>query len=515
MSTEEIFIDGHKLPKLLSDEEFCDLLQQAQNGDNEARNKIIEHNTRLVLYEVTNKFKTVDYEKKELVSIGILGLFKAVDTFDISKNIRFSSYASRCIDNEIIMFLRKLDKDKKIESLDKVIFQNRDGSKIKLEDYLSDGKDFAGDYIDNNETSNLYQVLRELINELPDKSKKIIKLHFGFYNNRTYNQKEIAEMLNISQSYVSRIIIKTVKELREKLRDKDIIELDIIESGKRKRRNANTIYEYFGNYSKEQIDEMLTKLNGEEMKLIRLRFGEDLNISSSTNLTEEQSYKFYGLLATKMKRLLKNPNTNLIKLKTIYEHFNNYSKEQVDEMLSKLSEEDKKLIRLRYGDDLNEHVLTKLTKEESNKFYSVLVPRMKKLLENPTGKRTQRIKKEVKKPVLEIKEELGQKETVSETNNIEITKEDCLKLIDLVKAPSFAQLMKILSVKEAVVIALRLGYIDGRCFSTKSISAFLNIEPEEVIDITKKVLLNSFLDNVIEIATEEKRKEKVLTLKKD
>ena len=218
------------------------------------------------------------------------------------------------------------------------------------------------------------------------------------------------------------------------------------------------------------------------------------------------------------------------KLQTIYEYFNTYTKEQVDAMLEKLSEEEKVLIRLRYGEDLNNPVTGKLNKEQTNKFYSSLIPKMKKLLVNANKEiKTRRKKTKIaetitnnlieessnvikgEQPILETDKIIKPQdvEIKSESSNVEsMTKEDCLKILELLRTPSFNQMMSILSVKESVIISLKLGYIDGKYFPTDSIAQFLGIEKQEVIDTTRKILLlykeniNQFIDNVIQIATE-------------
>ena len=121
MNTEELFLDANDLPKPLSKDELSELFDKIKLGDEEAKNKVIEHNIRLVLYEVTKKFRTVNYDKKDLISIGNVGLIKAVLTFDKSRNMEFATYAVKCIDNEILQFLRKLKKLQNIDSLDRTI----------------------------------------------------------------------------------------------------------------------------------------------------------------------------------------------------------------------------------------------------------------------------------------------------------------------------------------------------------------------------------------------------------
>ena len=224
MNTEELFINS-KLPKPLPEEELQNLIKEAKNGSKEARDKWIIHNIKLVMYELTTKFQNVDYDKKELVSIGILGLIKAIDTYDLSKGVKFSSYATRCIDNEILMFLRKLKKSNNVDSLDKVVFHDKNGHNFKLEDYLSDDRD----WLEEKETLilniEIYKLIRESIKNLPDRNREIIMLYFGFYNDQIYTQEQIAAKMNISRPHVSRLITRIVKQIGKTLESKGLIEL--------------------------------------------------------------------------------------------------------------------------------------------------------------------------------------------------------------------------------------------------------------------------------------------------
>lgn len=229
------------------------------------------------------------------------------------------------------------------------------------------------------------------------------------------------------------------------------------------------------------------------------------------------------------------------RLQSIYEYFKFYTREQVDEMLSKLTEEERKLVIIRYGEDLDNPVSGKLTKEQSEKFYGSLVPKMKRLLANPTGERKPRQKKEKvqliqDQPVVESKSVISEtcqlsqeqsesveRELITKTSNLEdipiesvstssdkreMAKEDYIKILELLRTPTFTQMMSVLSVKESVIISLKLGYIDGKYFSTESIARFLGIEEAEVIETTKKILLlyketiSNFIDQAITFTTE-------------
>lgn len=207
MNMESLLFGGKELPKTLSKYEVSELIEKIKQGDEKARKKLIEHNIRLVLYEVNHRFKSVEYDKNDLVSIGNIGLMKAITTFDASKKVEFSTYATRCIDNEILMFLRKLKKNQNVDSLDRIIRHDKDGNEKKLEDIISDDIDITESYTDN-ET---YQIIRQIVKDLPERDRQIIMLYFGFYNGKTHTQKEIAKELGISRSYVPRLIKKLLK----------------------------------------------------------------------------------------------------------------------------------------------------------------------------------------------------------------------------------------------------------------------------------------------------------------
>ena len=223
MGYSNLFQEGYTIPKKLPKEEVYDLLAKTSQGDIDARKKLIEHNIRLVIYQVNGRFNTVEYDKSELVSIGILGLVKAVDTFDLSKKNEFSTYAIRCIDNEILMFLRKIKKDKDVESFDKPISGSDRDNELKLEDTLKSDIDIETLY----EDKEIYEQIRNIVYNLPEKEREIILLYFGFHDGKTYRQKEIADKLSLSRSYISRIITSTVNHIRRELEKLDIVEEDL------------------------------------------------------------------------------------------------------------------------------------------------------------------------------------------------------------------------------------------------------------------------------------------------
>lgn len=233
MKREEFFLDIDNLPEQLSKEETCRLLDKVQQGDKEALKTIVKHNIRLVVSIVINEYLHIEYSKKDLISIGNIGLIKAAKTYDKSKNVLFSTYASKCINNEILMFLRKLKRErtKAPYSLDKeidgVIIDDDVKDKIALIDTINIEEDY--------EKKVTYKAIQEIIEKLPDRNKEIIKLHFGFYN-KSYSQVEIAQMMSVGQPRISRLIAKALKKIKQQLYEEGLIELNSNTQSKTKRK---------------------------------------------------------------------------------------------------------------------------------------------------------------------------------------------------------------------------------------------------------------------------------------
>ena len=209
----EVFFVGatDKLPPPLSKEEELKYLVRAKTGDEEARNILIEHNLRLVVF-LAKKYENTTYDIEDLVSIGSIGLIKGINTYKIDKNIKLATYASRCISNEILMFLRKNKRKRAEVSLEDALNYDAEGNELHLEDILG---------TDENLVPNEYEkqvdkeVLAKEIEGLPDRDKEIMTLRYGLNNTKEYTQKEVAVMLGISQSYISRIEKKVIRKLKQ------------------------------------------------------------------------------------------------------------------------------------------------------------------------------------------------------------------------------------------------------------------------------------------------------------
>ena len=199
-------------PKPLSEKQEKEYLERAAQGDNEARNKLVEHNLRLVAH-IIKKYYGVQTEQDDLVSIGTIGLIKAVNTFKPDKNIRLSSYASRCIENEILVQFRSVKKSAQDVSLNETIDTDNDGNPLTLMDIMAVDDTILDDLDRKLNSRKLGQFIRE---ELSGREKTVILLRYGLGGTEPLTQKEIAKQLGISRSYVSRIETKALKKLKKR-----------------------------------------------------------------------------------------------------------------------------------------------------------------------------------------------------------------------------------------------------------------------------------------------------------
>lgn len=204
---------GEALPNILTDEEEKELLVKSEMGDGVARQKLIEHNLRLVVY-VAKRFTNADVDVEDLISIGSLGLIKAVNTYKQDKNIKLATYASKCIENEILMYLRKISKLKQTVSLDEPLNIDSEGNELVLFDLLPSGSDSPAEDMDK---STEKQILWKVINKLNSREKEIMVLRFGLLGGDELTQKEVADNLGISQSYISRLEKKIVVRIKKEI----------------------------------------------------------------------------------------------------------------------------------------------------------------------------------------------------------------------------------------------------------------------------------------------------------
>lgn len=182
-------------------------------GDKTAKNRLIEHNLRLVIY-IAKKFENTGVDTEDLISIGTIGLIKAVNSFDGSKKIKLATYASRCIENEILMHLRRTVKVKSEISLDEPLNVDYDGNRLLLSDILGTDGDLVSKDVDNSVEK---QILFDALKKLNSREKQIMWLRFGLVGTEEKTQKEVADMLGISQSYISRLEKKIISRLKKEM----------------------------------------------------------------------------------------------------------------------------------------------------------------------------------------------------------------------------------------------------------------------------------------------------------
>ena len=414
------------LPERFSGKQNLEYLLKLKNGDKSAEKELIDHNLRLVSYRINKRFYNVNCDKDDLFQIGAIGLTKAIKTFDCDKCKTLATYAVRCIDNEILMSIRKIKKDNSVESLQIPIINQKGDNNLTLEELLEDE---SIDFVDDYEKKEKIEDLLEILDSLENKEKEIIKLYFGIGVDKNYTQREISVNFGISQSYVSRVMKKGLRKLKEKMLGKEKLSgviKDERKNEKMQRKNLKTIYQYFDQYSKEEIDEMLKGLTAAELAIINLRYGEDL-----------------------------------------------------------------------------EHPVTSpdWTKVHQNDFYGNIVPKMRRLL-----LKNKRLQGENQKE--EKQEKIEKKEVAIKTQPQEISKEDYVKILKTVKTPLFNKMVGVLNPKEAMIVSLKLGFVDDKYFSTEAISNFLGIEDDEVREITSRVLKDykkqvvSRIDRAIDFATD-------------
>ena len=213
--TEGIFYiaGSDTLPAPLSAEEEKEAIKRLDDNDEKARNTLIEHNLRLVVY-IAKKFENTGIYVEDLISIGTIGLIKAINTFKPSKQIKLATYASRCIENEILMYLRKNSNMRTEISIDEPLNVDWDGNELLLSDILGTDNDIICKNIEDEVDKDL---LRIAMSRLSGRERQIMQLRFGLDSGKELTQKEVADMMGISQSYISRLEKRIIKRLRKEI----------------------------------------------------------------------------------------------------------------------------------------------------------------------------------------------------------------------------------------------------------------------------------------------------------
>ncbi|MFZ7102183.1 MAG: RNA polymerase sporulation sigma factor SigK [Peptococcaceae bacterium] len=207
------YLTNDSFPQPLSEEAEQKYLEELLQGNHEARNILIAHNLRLVAY-VTKKYESTNEDKEDLISIGIFGLIKGIDTFKPDKGVKLSTYAAKCIDNEILMHLRAIKKTKGDVSLSEPIGTDKEGNEITYGDILGTEKDIVANEVEN---AIDYEILLKNTKVLNKTEKIVIATRFGLINGIRKTQKEVAKILGISRSYISRIEKKAIEKLKKEV----------------------------------------------------------------------------------------------------------------------------------------------------------------------------------------------------------------------------------------------------------------------------------------------------------
>lgn len=421
--------------KPLNQSELIKYFESFKNGDTKAREILINHNIRLVLFRVNRRFCTFPCDKEELFSVGLIGLIKSVDTFDIDKKTSFTTYASRCIDNEILAFIHNNKKHIKHVSLNAPINKNNDEFELTLADILND---FNDDFVLEYEEKELSDAVRLLVEKLPERKKKIITMYFGF-NGEPLKQKEISNNLGVTQACVSKTIISTIKELKNQL----------------------------------ETDSFSTKPN------------------------------------TYINATSKNTKKNTPTLKTIYEFFSSYTKDEIDLVFSQLDDEEKELIKLRYGDDLKNPVTNpSWSRKHMLTFYYTIMPKMRERLQKMKYKRNGfKDKREIFVPTqTKVQNVSLHSDKTEEKNNISNASDEEHSVVKkLISTKYFEELSKELSVsvEEATIICLSTMSINGQRMDAESIANFLDIKPSKIEEVLARNLGVSCTNDEIQLSKNE------------
>lgn len=202
---------GDVLPSPFTAEEEAALVDRLERGDNAVKDALVEHNLRLVVY-IARRFQNTGVDTDDLISVGTIGLIKAVGSFSSEKNVKLATFASRCIENEILMYLRRVARLKNEVSFDEPLNTDWEGNELVLSDVMGTDGDYVYKSIENGVENDL---LKEALSRLNDREKEIVELRYGLNGVEEKTQKEVADMLGISQSYISRLEKKIINRLKK------------------------------------------------------------------------------------------------------------------------------------------------------------------------------------------------------------------------------------------------------------------------------------------------------------
>lgn len=220
MSKLNTFLENEQFPVPLTEDETLLLFDKVKDGDKSAKDKLVKHNMKLILKLISTRYSRIPCEKDELVLSGSLGLSSAINTYDVSKNIKFSTYATKCINNEISKYVTKMYKEKGMLYIEDVIFDVNDDSELNYKEVISSNFNVENDY----EQKELVAIVNERLEQLESRERSILTMYFGFNNTKCVTMQEIAENLGISRSYVAKIMKEQLYGFKVYLVKKGIID---------------------------------------------------------------------------------------------------------------------------------------------------------------------------------------------------------------------------------------------------------------------------------------------------
>lgn len=615
-SSTDIYLREIQNYKLLTREEELDMIKRYKSGEIEVRDEFLSRNLKLVV-SIAKKYLGRGVALIDLIQEGNMGLMKALDEFDLSRECRFSTYATNWIKSYITRYIagksrnislpnhffyelgifrkvytnleKQLDRKPTISELADKTGKNKDVV-LRYFDYLNDTKSLSDKVGDEDDTEFSYFIpssdesletiaikkdlssgLTELLNKchLKPRELEVLMLRYGLNGDDPLTLEEIGRKYNLTRERVRQMessalmrirrspyvklfaeytsnpakSMENIKKMREAYIDNPrSFKKDIISEGERKPApRAKNIYTIFSNsgYTKEELDIAINELSEEEIELLKSRYGEDLTeMPTIRNKRNEYTKKFMQELFPKLRRIIKNNREKnmddeakkgrkgMKTSKNIYEIFSNqgYSKEELDEAIKCLSKSYIDTLKSRYGEDLMGVPTAKLDKKERSRLYTAIFGRLKKELQKnrersviPTSKVEDIVNETTNESVeeyvnipseenVDVRDE-EVKTTHENTNDTSIN--EYKMLLELLKTSTFNDMLKVLTPKEAVIVCLRLGYIDNKYFTSESIANFLGIDTLEVTETTKKVLLlyrdniNKIIDTAIENTTKD------------
>ena len=604
-SSTDIYLREIQNYKLLTREEELDMIKRYKSGEIEVRDEFLSRNLKLVV-SIAKKYLARGVALTDLIQEGNMGLMKALDEFDLSRECRFSTYATNWIKSYITRYIagksrnislpnhffyelgifrkvytnleKQLDRKPTISELADKTGKNKDVV-LRYFDYLNDTKSLSDKVGDEDDTEFSYFIpssdesletiaikkdlssgLTELLNKchLKPRELEVLMLRYGLNGDDPLTLEEIGRKYNLTRERVRQMessalmrirrspyvklfaeytsnpakSMENIKKMREAYIDNPrSFKKDIISEEERKPApRAKNIYTIFSNsgYTKEELDIAINELSEEEIELLKSRYGEDLTeMPTIRNKRNEYTKKFMQELFPKLRRIIKNNREKnmddeakkgrkgMKTSKNIYEIFSNqgYSKEELDEAIKCLSKSYIDTLKSRYGEDLMGVPTAKLDKKERSRLYTAIFGRLKKELQKnrersviPTSKVEDIVNETTNESVeeyvnipseenVDVRDE-EVKTTHENTNDTSIN--EYKMLLELLKTSTFNDMLKVLTPKEAVIVCLRLGYIDNKYFTSESIANFLGIDTLEVTETTKKVLL-LYRDNIIKI----------------